>query len=173
MAFYSLVRQLWVKTLLVLLPRHFHVVRLLFLALGFPFRALLLVKFHGFRSGEFGLCIGLLRKNNQSQDVAERRTDKIDRILLILPRGEGLLICIISLVRRRIDLRRYNCGPTVLRRNGLHHVLLSESFRGAWIISHGDLVEFAVAEREENLCDALRSQGSPGGVPGPPSQLLN
>src|SRR5207253_2671570 len=86
MAFYSLVRQLWVKTLLVLLPRRFHVVRLLFLALGFPFRALLLVKFHGFRTREFGLCIGLLRQNDQSQDVVERRTDKIDRILLIVPR---------------------------------------------------------------------------------------
>jgi len=57
MAFYSLVRQLWVKTLLVLLPRRFHVVRLLFLALGFPFRALLLVKFHGFRTREFGLSL--------------------------------------------------------------------------------------------------------------------
>src|SRR5437870_1675540 len=169
MAFYSLVRQLWVKTLLVLLPRRFHVVRLLFLALGFPFRALLLVKFHGFRTREFGLCIGLLRQNDQSQ----RRTDKIDRILLIVPRGDGLLICFISRVRRRIDLRRRNCGPTVLRRNGLHHVLLSESCRGVWIISHGDLVEFAIAEREENLFDALRSQGSPGDVPRPPSHLLN
>src|SRR2546429_9346131 len=108
MAFYSLVRQLWVKTLLVLLPRRFHVVRLLFLALGFPFRALLLVKFHGFRTREFGLCIGLLRQNDQSQDVVERRTDKIDRILLIVPRGDGLLICFISRVRRRIDLRRRN-----------------------------------------------------------------
>src|SRR6266568_7157188 len=48
------------ENLPILLPRRFEVVRLLFLTLRFSLRALLLVKFHGFRNGELGLCIGLL-----------------------------------------------------------------------------------------------------------------
>jgi hypothetical protein len=37
---------------------------LLFLALGIPFRALLLVELQSFRNGEFGFCIGALRKSD-------------------------------------------------------------------------------------------------------------
>src|SRR5207302_8763000 len=161
------------KTFLVLLPRHFQVVRLLFLACGFAIRALLLVKFHGFCNGEVGLCIGPLRRQHQPQDIAERRTDKIDGILRILPRHDGPLLRFISRVRRRADLRRYNCGRTVLRRNGLHHVPLSESFRERWIVSHRNLVELAIVEREENLFDAVRSEGCFGNVRRPPSHFLN
>src|SRR5205823_4561749 len=75
MAFYNLVRQLWAKTLLILLPRRFQVVRLLFLALGFPFRALLLVKSHGFRTGKFGLCIACFEKTTSPKmSLKEERT---------------------------------------------------------------------------------------------------
>src|SRR5260370_30704307 len=56
-----------------------------FLALGFSFGALLLVQFHSFRNGKFSFGIDSLRINNQPQNIAERRTDKIAGILCIFP----------------------------------------------------------------------------------------
>src|SRR5207245_2598708 len=48
-----------------------------------------------------------------------------------------------------------------------------ESFRERWIVSHRNLVELAIVEREENLFDAVRSEGCFGNVRGPPSHFLN
>src|SRR5207253_1429107 len=101
------------------------------------------------------------------------RTDKTEGILRILPRRDGFFLRVISVARRRIDLRRYNRGRTVLRRNGFHHVRLSEAFCRRSIVSHGDFVELAIVEGEKNLFDAVRSNGSPGNVRWPPSELLN
>jgi len=52
------------------------------------FWALLLVKFDGFGNGEFGLCVGPFRKNDQPQHIAERGTDQFQGVLRILPRRD-------------------------------------------------------------------------------------
>src|ERR1700747_2217229 len=83
------------ETFLILLARHFQVVRLLFPTFGFSLWALLLVEFHGFSNGEFGLCIGPFRKNDQPKRIAERGTDQFEGVLPILPRRDGLLLCVI------------------------------------------------------------------------------
>src|ERR1700756_4026776 len=91
--------ELRAKALLILPPSHFKVVRLFFLTFGFSFWTLLLVKYHGFGTGEFRLCIGPFRKNDEPQGIGERGADQFERVLRIPPRGDALLLCVICDVR--------------------------------------------------------------------------
>src|SRR5690349_10178588 len=91
--------ELRTKTFLVLPPRYFQVVCLFFLAFGFPFWALLLVKSHSFGNGELGLCVAPFRTDDQPQGIGERGTNQFERVLRIFPRGDGLLLCVIWGVR--------------------------------------------------------------------------
>src|SRR5882672_4001196 len=161
------------KTLLVLLPCCFEVAGLLFLTLGLSLRFLLLLEFHGLGKGNFSFGVESFGINKKLKATGERRADKIEGILRIFPRSNGLLLHVISLVRRGIDLRLDTCRRAVLRRNGLHHVLRGESFRGSSIVSYENLVELAVVEREKKLFDGIRLERSPGKVRRPPSQFLN
>src|SRR5205807_8517074 len=61
------------KNLPILLPRHFQVVYLLFLTLGFSFRALLLVHSHSFRNGQFSFCMDSLGVNDEPKMIGEGR----------------------------------------------------------------------------------------------------
>src|SRR5260370_22070823 len=88
-------------------------------------------------------------------------------------RSNGLLLHVISLVRRGIDFRLNTCRRPVLRRNGLHHVLRGESYRGSSIVSHENLIELGVVKGEENLFDGIRSERSPRKARTPPRQFLN
>src|SRR5437879_4146491 len=107
------------------------------------------------------------------QANGDRGADMVDGLLCIFPRSNGLLPHVISLVRRGIDFRLNTCRRAVLRRNGLHHVLRSESFRRSSIVSHRNLVELGVVKREENLFDGIRSERSSRKVRRPQGQFLN
>jgi hypothetical protein len=74
-------QKLRMKNLPILLARRFKVVRFLFLALGFPLWSLLFLYFHSICNGKFGFCVDSLGVNDQSQNTAEGRTDKIERRL--------------------------------------------------------------------------------------------
>src|SRR5713226_9359452 len=150
------------KNLLILLPRHFQIVRSLFLTLGFSLRALLLLQFHSFHNGKLSVCIDSLGVNDEPKMIGEGRTDKIEGILRVLPGRDGRLRHAMPVVRRVVDRKRNICRRAVFRRNGLHHVLLSEPFRGASIVSHRNLVELAIVEGEKNLLDGIRLVRSPG-----------
>src|SRR5438034_9853137 len=67
--------------------------------------------------------------------IGEGRTGKIEGILRVLPGRDGRLSHAIPVVRRVVDRKRNICRRSVFRRNGLHHVLLSEPFRGGLIVS--------------------------------------
>src|SRR6267378_4186404 len=161
------------KNLLILLPRHFQVVYLFFLALGFSFRTLLLFQFRVFHDGKRSFCIDSLGINDQSKSIREGRTDKIKGILRILPGRDGLLRCVIAVVLRRVDLRHNIRRRAILGRNGLHHVLRGKPFCGSSIVSHGNLIELAPVEGEKDLFDGIRLERTPGNVRRPPRQFLN
>src|SRR6266849_4846662 len=167
------VSELRAKTLLVLLPHHFEIVGLLFLTLGFSLRARFLLGLQSIGNGYFCFCVDSLGVNDELQAIGKRRTDKIDGILCILPRRHGLVPHFIVVVRRGIDLRHSTSRRAVLRRNGVHHVLRSESFPGGSTVSHGNLVELGVVKGKENLFDGIRSERSPRKVRRPPSQFLD
>src|SRR5208337_2757661 len=173
MACYNLMRELRTKILQVLLPRQFEVFRFFFLTLRFSLRPPLLVEFHGFGNGKFSFCILPLRIDDEPKTIAEERTDKTEGILRIFPRCVKLFLQVISRVHDGINFRLNTRRRAVLCRDGLHHVLRREPFGGSMLVSHGNLVEVAVREREENLFNAFRPGRSPGRALRPPSKLLN
>src|SRR5437588_11857107 len=71
------------KNLPILLPRHFQVVYLLCLTLGFSLRALLLLQFHSFHCGKLRCCVDSLGINDEPKMIGEGRTDEIKGILCI------------------------------------------------------------------------------------------
>src|SRR5437762_5933304 len=105
--------------------------------------------------------------------IGEGRTGKIEGILRDVPGRDGRLSHAIPVVRRVVDRKRNICRRSVFRRNGLHHVLLSEPFRGGLIVSHRNLVEFTVVEGEKDLFYGIRLVRSPGEVWRPPIYFLN
>jgi hypothetical protein len=67
------------KSFLVLLSHGFEVVRFLFLLVGFPFRALLFLKFHPLHNANLGFCIDSLRVNDKPKMIAKRSVhDRVD-----------------------------------------------------------------------------------------------
>src|SRR5207245_5954789 len=58
------------KKLPILLPGHFQVIRLLFLAFGFPIRALLFLYFHSLRNCKLRLCTDSLRVNDEPKTTS-------------------------------------------------------------------------------------------------------
>src|ERR1700741_4431976 len=111
------------KNLPVLLSRHFEVVRLLFLTLGFSYRPLLLIQFHGFRDSKLSFFIDALGVNVEPKMIGEGRTDKIERILRVFPGRDSRSLHVIPVVLRGVGFQRNSCRRAVFRRNGLHHVL--------------------------------------------------
>src|SRR2546427_8588254 len=122
---------------------------------------------------KLSFCIDSLGVNDEPKMIGERRTHKIEGILRILPRRDRLLPNFIPVVRRGVDLHHNICRRAILGRNGLHHVLRGEPFCGSSIVSHGNLIELAPVEGEQNLFDGIRSVRSPGNVRRPPRQFLN
>src|SRR5260370_27731600 len=92
------------KNLLILLPRHFEVVPLLFMNRVFSLRPLLLIQFHGFRDSKLSFFIDALGINDKPKAISIGRAHKIEGILRILPRRDGLLPHVIAVVPRGIDL---------------------------------------------------------------------
>src|SRR6267143_2593837 len=171
------VNSLWptlrAENLPILLPRHFEVVHLLFLTLGFSLRDLLFVQSHSFRNGKLSFCIDSLGVNDEPKMIGVGRTDKIEGILRILPRCDRPLPHVIPVALRGVDLQHNICRRPVFCRNRLHHVLRGEPLRGGSIVSHRNLVELAVVEGEKNLFDGIRLGRSPRNVRRPPIQFLN
>src|SRR5271157_1803244 len=64
------------KSLLVLLPHGFEVVRFLFPLVGFLFRALPLFQFHSIRNGQFSFCVDPLGVDDESETMGERGADQ-------------------------------------------------------------------------------------------------
>ena len=64
-------KRLWAKGLLVLLSRQCEVVRIFFLACGFPFRSFLLFKLDGFSGGKFGGRIDLFGVDDELETISE------------------------------------------------------------------------------------------------------
>src|ERR1700737_2728453 len=79
------------KTLLVLLPRSFEVIRFLLLALDCSFGGVLLIHFHDVRKSRVSLRSGLFGIDDQLKTIGERRSHEIQRILRVFPEGDRLL----------------------------------------------------------------------------------
>src|SRR5260221_12640389 len=93
--------------------------------------------------------------------IGEGRTDKIEGILRVLPGRDGRLRHAMPVVRRVVDRKRNICRRAVFWRKGVHHVLSSESFRGASVVSHTNFVELDIINGEKNLLAGIRSGRNP------------
>src|SRR6266852_4916546 len=158
---------------LVLLPRRFEVVRLLLLTRGLSLRTFQLLQLHALRNGQLRFRIDSIRVNNKLEGVRERRTDKLDGIPGVSPRGNVLRTHVVPIVRRGIDGQSNAGDGAVFRGDSLHHIRRGESFGGGSIVGYGHLIELAVIEREHDLTHGVELRGCSRRVWRPPGHLLN
>lgn len=112
-------------------PPHSAILLLLaLLTFNFSYRGLLLVQPDGLGDGSLRQGVKPFRENKHSKGRLVGGTEKIERVLRVLPTGYDDFTVVVDLRRREDDdlCVRPGCSP-VLCRNSFDHVLIGQPFR--------------------------------------------